>query len=687
MPRFMTIDVETTGVDWTTCQLHGVSVGYSDTEYVDNVGYYMFDNIPNQVIQDLADSKIAKIGHNLRFDAKILRKAGFEINGQFDDTMVVFNLINDTTPLGLKFLAEKYLGEDSLFSKRELDKYIKFHNAGHIGGLCALDLADPKRPHSSIIAKYCIEDNINTTKLLFLGIKRLKEIDVVLKGPKFNFKKSPLDYYLEEARPLERVLFDMEYRGLRVDLSVFERLKDAALTRMSEIEVLLCTHLDKQIKLVELYIQDIERKKVSTDIAKAKRVAGQGKCKFSWGNNNHVGVLIYQYCGLPLDLMSKTKKGKYQTDKLTLEALKLELQPQHPLLECLPLFAEYKLHSKIANTYTGDNEKGVMSKIRFINGIPRIFPSYRQTTGTGRLACKNPNMQNLKRDSEIKKAFIPDEGDIFDDADYSQIELRTGAHLSKDTGLVDAYVNGEDVHLRTASRLFKKTITKADDLERQAGKRTNFLTIFDGKEYRLMTSLKQDTGKDFTLDECKEFIRVWFETYPDVRRYLNQQLLFFKKHGFCISETGRVRRLPDIAFGNLKWTKKDHWVPVFKGTLEQKNKLIHILCVKHKRPAYDISEDMIGWEASKKYKHAIKAGYNQPIQGLAASMTKRSMIELHNKGMRLVNQVHDSIVVARNIQDINGKQDLIHTMENVYKLLVPVKVDVKTLKSFHPNDK
>jgi DNA polymerase I len=688
--KFITIDVETTGIDWTACRLHGVSIGVHDTtkNYSPNAQYYMFDEIPAFVRTLLEDPTIAKLGHNLRFDAKVLRKAGFEINGPFDDTMVLYNLINDTTPLGLKFLAERYLGEDSLESKRELDKYVKLHNAGHIGELCALELADYKRPHRSVIAKYCVEDNENTTKLFLAGIERLKEIDTAIKGPKFNFKKSPMDYYLEEARPLERVLFDMEYRGIRVDLSVFSNLKQQAELRMLELEGKLFWLLNKELRAVEQFLQETERLKVSSDVAKLKRIAGQGKCKFSWGNNNHIGMLIYEHCGLSSELISTTKKGKYKTDKLSLQDLLIEVPVDHVLRECLPIIAEYKLHTKIATTYTGDNKKGILSQVRYIDGTPRIFPSYRQTTGTGRLACTRPNMQNLKSNSEIKKAFIPDEGEIFDDVDYSQIELRTGAHLSKDPGLVNAYINEEDVHLRTASRLFKKTITKDDIAERQAGKRTNFLTIFDGGAYRLMESLKQETKKDFALEECKEFIRIWFDEYPRVREYLNEQLEFFKKHKFCISETGRIRRLPDIVFGNIQWNRKENtWTPIFKGSTGQKNELLHSLCAKHKCPAYDITESMIGWEASKRYKHAIKAGYNQPIQGLAASLTKRSMIALHQQGKKLMNQVHDSLVIARIVADTSGTEQVVSTMENIYKLSVPVKVDVKTIRSFHPNDK
>lgn len=683
MKKFMCIDTETTGLDWTTCVLHGLSVGYAEDQAI----YYPKWDIPIKIIEDLANPEIPKLGHNLHgYDAKVLQRADYVVAGELHDTMIVYNLIDDSSALGLKYLSDLHLGIDSLDSKRELDRYISQHGAGNIAGLCAKDLADPSHPHLKVIAEYCNEDCRNTISLFLKGMKKLQEMDTVLKGPKFGFKKSPLDYYFEEAMPLERVLFEMEYRGIRVDLTVMERIRDAATARMATIETILNTKLVNRIRKLEEVLYEREVSKKVTDKAKAKVIKSKGKVAFSWGNNNHVGELLFAHCGLEPDLIQTTEKGKFKTDKEALETLRTLLPAKHGLQRVLTLFSEYKLHAKIASTYTGTNKKGIMSKVRYKDSIPRIYPNYRQTTGTGRLASNNPNMQNLKRDSEVKKFFIPDnENEVIDDADYSQVELRTGAHLSQDSGLLRAYRNKEDVHLRTASRIFRKNVTKADDIERQAGKRTNFLTIFDGGPYRLQTCLKQDTGKDFTIEQCKEFIQIWFETYPDVRAYLDAELEFFKKFRFCISETGRVRRLPDIIFGiHLKWIKTDdgRWSPKFTGSPEKRNELVSDLKKRGKK----ISEESIGWQAKKRYNHAIKAGYNQPIQGLAASMTKRSMIELHKLGRNILNQVHDSLSVTRDKDNTLAKEQLVTVMKDTYPLSLPVEVDVKTLRSLYPKD-
>lgn len=693
MRDFLTLDVETTGLDWTTDTLHGCGIGYKG-----KIEYYPKWEFPQWVIDALKDPNIPKIGQNLHaFDAKFLRKAGFDVQGEFHDTKILAHLIDDTQSLKLKEMALKYLGEDSLDSKRALDSYMSRHGCSHVGQLCAKDLVDPSHPHLSVIGKYCIEDVDNTTELFWLFIDKLKEMDKKLKSPPFSFKKSPLDYYKEEAMPLEKVLFEIEYRGIRVDLNAITTIRDASLARMAEIEVRLTNILSTRIAMTEQQLAAHAMNKAIKDgkseLVKSRIVAGQKKCKFQWSNNNHVGLLFYRNCGLPEDLIFRTDKGKFKTDKETL--IKLGVLYNNPrFAQILELFAEYKVHGKTASTYTGDSTKGILSKVRTVDGISRIYPEYRQTTSTGRLACTNPNMQNLKRDSEVKKFFIPDtEGEVFDDSDYSQIELRTGAHLSKDTVLCNGFINKQDLHILTASRVFGREITKADVIERQAGKRTNFLTIFDGKAYRLQCALKADTGLDFSIEQCKEFIEIWFEIYPEVRTYLDAEKEFFQMYKFCISETGRVRRLPDILYGkDLKWFKDNErggkWVPKYVGPLPKRQQLIQdILEDKPGLAENRVTEEMIGWAARRRFEHAVKAGYNQPIQGLAASITKRAMIQLHAAGRKIANQVHDSLTVARAKGDLKAKQQLIEIMENVYQLSVPIEVDCKTLSTFHPNSK
>lgn len=688
------VDVETTGLDWTTCQLHGFTLRYGC-----NAEYYPVWAVPDDVASILADYRIAKVGQNFHgFDAKVLRRAGFTVNGHLDDVMVVWNLYDDRSPLGLKYLSEKHLGSESLEKKRALDRYIAEHKAGNIAGLCAQDLLDPEHPHLKVIGEYCIEDGDNTERLFFLGIQKLRELDRKIKE-ELKLPKSPVDYYLEEARPLERVLFDMEYAGIRVNLAEVEKVRAAAAEVMAQKETALNTFLRKRIAVCEEKLLAAALAKPGLSPGKQEKLRASPP-KFQWSNNNHVGRLLYECCDLPDDLVQKTDKGTYRTDKTTLAELREHLsqlpegQRLRRLVPLLADFAEYKKQQKIVSTYTGNSKKGIYSKIRTVDGVPRIYPRYRQTTGTGRLACSNPNMQNLKRDSDVKRFFVPDdpETEVVDDADYSQIELRTASHCAGPGPLRDAYLKNQDVHLKTASSFFKRLVTKADDVERQVGKRTNFLTIFKGSKYRLQQALLADTGKEFPLEQCEEFIEIWFKDYPEVKAYLDDQLQFFLKHRIVWGPTGRIRRIPDIVLGaDIVWERGfgGRSRPKYVGPAARRASLVESILKKNpKMRRAQVTESMIGREAKLRYGHAEKVGFNQPIQGLAATLSKRSMIRLHAEGRRILNQVHDSLAVSRRRDDGGeGQRHLLHVMRTCYPLDLPVEVDCKTLRSFHPKDK
>jgi DNA polymerase I len=698
--RYMVVDVETTGLDWTSCKLHGMSVIYPGSDPV----YHPSWNIPASVVADLENPDVAKVGHNLHgYDVKVLKKFGIKVDGPLDDTMILWNLYDDRLEsLGLKYLAEKFLGTETLEAKRALDRYVSEHKAGNIAGLCAQDLLDENRPHTEVIGRYSCEDTSNTESLLFMVVDKLRVLDAKLKG-ELKLPKSPIDYYHEEARPLEVVLLAMEYRGVRVDLAAVERVRSAAELEMRRLETAITPVMRKRIALCEelLYIAAVVKSEMRGEkqSKRDKLKRGEKTLKFSWGNNNHVGRLLYECCGLPHDLVAKTERCVYRTDKSTFLALRDKLKNMTAgsfgkLVTVLENFAEYKKQQKIASTYTGTAKKGILSKVRYDeSGIPYIYPSYRQTTGTGRLASSGPNMQNLKKDSQVKTFFIPDfpETECVDDADYSQIELRTAAHNAGDGVLKQAFIAGKDVHLITASVLFGRPITKEDDLERQTGKRTNFLTIFRGKKHRLQQALLAETGREFSLEQCQDFIDQWFELFPEVARYLDLQLEFFLEHRIAWCETGRIRRIPDVVLdADVDWeySPGGRSYPRFRGSPGRRAYVVaKVLSKLPDLKQAQVTESMVGREARLLAAHAEKVGYNLPIQGLAASMTKRSMIQLYCEGRRILNQVHDSLCVSRPKDDPSKLAHLVTVMKTAYPLSLPVEVDVKTLRSFHPKDK
>lgn len=678
-PKFLCLDIETTNLDWTTGLMHGISIAYEEGE----AEYFLASEIPDYIIKDIEDPNISIVGHNLHaFDLKFLFKLGIRPKGKFIENMGIWQLLNDNSPLGLKYLSDMHIGAESLERKRRLDQEI--HRAGvkNIASLCFKDLHDPTHPHLEVIADYCKEDCNNTLHLALLGMNKLRVLDKQLKE-KYRVTKTPLDYFNEEFTPLESVLFKIETEGFRVNLSIIEKLRAEAEKLRSELVARLTKGFKAKIDLIEEEMYQTEIDSLVTKAAKAKRIKGQGKLAFSWENSNHVANLFFNHTNFPEDLKKTTERGSYAMDKTYLQSLLTELPKENILLKALPIYARYKLNQKILTTYTGNSEKGIYSKIRKAkDGNHYIYPTFRQTTSTGRLSCKSPNMQNLKRNSPIKELFIPNsDGNVFDHFDYSQIELRLAGHLAKDRNIIKAYSNGEDVHKQTAAAMFEVPEKEVTDSQRQGGKTTNFLMIYKGGAYRLQESLRQGTGLEFTLEECKEFIEKFFNRYPDLTQYLINVLNFVKKNRFVISEVGRMRRLPDISYGdegNLNYRIKK-----FNGSNEQLEQLHKDLIDKE----IQVTDENLFWQAHKRYNHAIKQAYNFPDQSLAASMIKRAMIVLNQKGFVLRNQVHDSIDIERSLEDKESKLIATEILESIYPCRLPIKVECKTLKSFSESDK
>ena len=693
-PKYAVVDVETTGLSWHKDRMHGIGLLF---DYEERGTYYRPSDVPPHIKEWLLDPSILKVGHNLHgFDAKFCRKAGLELGGEFDDTMVIWNLVDPSTPLDLKWLTEYALGRpENLERKRTLDRRLSQLKMKHVGQLCALDLKNfpPLPPGSStpaemysskptsddftLIASYCLEDIANTRDLYEEGMKRLAHI-ASLQPPGPNV----LTYYFEEARPLERVLFEMEWTGIRVDLEALARLKRKAVKEIERCEARMRKIGATKIALVEQRLWEDKIQTLKTEKGQSKHKKGIGKLRFSFSNTNHMAALLYGHCGIE---PRYTRKGGLQLDKAAVDDISAAVDPATPLGKFLGLYAESRKWGKLLTTYTGDDTRGILSKVEFdAQGNPRIHTTYRQTTETGRLTSSGPNMQNIPADSVVKSFFIPDDPatEVIDDADYSQIELRVAADESGDEKLIRAYVEGKDVHLLTASILYGRLINKSENIERQAGKRTNFLTIYKGSAWRLQQSLLQDTGKEFDLETCERFIEKWFAEYAGVRDYLDRQTKKFFQTHTVQSSAGRIRYLGDLRFAkglgdDGLWWDDSHEALTRDLVREWKKRNPK---ERHREPA--------NWEkkvfAKKCVSHALKAGYNQPIQSKAASLTKRAMIELHRRGFRILNQVHDSIAICRKKTDPQAKEELISVMENIAALRVPLVADCKTLLTLSP---
>lgn len=390
--------------------------------------------------------------------------------------------------------------------------------------------------------------------------------------------------------PLIYVLADMEYTGVKLD--------ENALKEYSK-------------KLTEILI--------SYESEIFKLADGE----FNINSAKQVGEILFEKLKI-VDKPKKTKTGQYVTSEEVLESLKAS----HPIVAKI---LEYRGTKKLLSTY-------VDALPLLIN--PRdnkIHTSYNQTiTSTGRLSSSNPNLQNIPiRDDqgrEIRKAFVADEGSTFFSADYSQIELRIMAHLSKDENMIDAFNSGADIHAATAAKIYKIPLEEVTSNMRRMAKTANFGIIYGISIFGLAERLTIPRG------EAKLLIDGYFESYPKVKEYMDNIIQTAKEYGYVETIFGRKRYLPDINSRNA----------TVRG-------------------------------------YAERNAINAPIQGSAADIIKVAMnkifecFEKENIKSKMILQVHDELNFnVCNDELSRVKEIVIEEMESAYQMVVPLKVDTGT---------
>lgn len=408
-------------------------------------------------------------------------------------------------------------------------------------------------------------------------------------------QESVEDLFYNIEMPLIYVLAEMEATGVTLDTS--------ALKESSEI-------LSGQLVSLENEIHEL---------------AG---LEFNINSPKQIGEVLFDRMKLD-EKAKKTKTGGYSTSEEVLE----KLRSKHPIIEKI---LEYRGLKKLLSTYI-DALPELINK-----ETGKIHTSFNQAvTATGRLSSTNPNLQNIPvRDEmgrEIRRAFTADNDDcIFFSADYSQIELRIMAHLSNDAHMVEAFVSGEDIHAATAAKIYNVPINEVTSDMRRKAKTANFGIIYGISVFGLAERL------NIPRAESKELIDGYFNTYPEIRKYMDESIRVAKEHGYVETIFKRKRFLPDINSGNA----------VVRG-------------------------------------YAERNAINAPIQGSAADIIKLAMIKIHQRfeeeGLksRMILQVHDELnfnVYKEEYEKV--KEIVLDSMENVIKLRVPLIADYGEGKSW-----
>ena len=424
--------------------------------------------------------------------------------------------------------------------------------------------------------EYAVEDTDVTLQLKNIFEQQLQ---------KYNAEK----LFSQIESPLVQVLADMELEGIRIDVPFLKSLSD-----------------------------DIEKDIFSLQQA----VYEQAGETFNLSSPKQLGDILFEKLKL-ISKPKKTKTGQYATS----EEILSELAPKHKIVANV---LEYRQLQKLQSTYIDALPKEVNST------TGRVHTTYMQAvTATGRLSSNNPNLQNIpirtERGQQIRKAFVPRNEDYtLLSADYSQIELRVIAALSGEKNMIEAFLQNQDIHRSTAAKVFNVDIQSVTREQRSHAKTVNFGIIYGVSAFGLSNQT------ELSRSESKELIDTYYQTYPQLKVFIDKQIHFARENGYVETILGRRRYLPDINSRNQ----------VVRGAAER---------------------------------NAV----NAPIQGSAADIIKIAMINIYNLlknnklKTKMLLQVHDELIFDVPKNELDFVKPLIKkTMEEAYQFAVPLVVDL-----------
>ena len=408
-----------------------------------------------------------------------------------------------------------------------------------------------------------------------------------------KLKKTGMESLYDEMElPCLYALYEMEKNGIRVDGEALHQYGKKLRTRIEELT------------------------------AEIHAMAGE---EFNINSPKKLGEILFEKLGLKNG--KKTKTG-YSTSAEVLEKLK----NAHPII---PKILEYRQLTKLNSTYA----EGLAGYIR---ADGRIHGKFHQTvTVTGRISSADPNLQNIPTrmplGREIRKVFIPEEGSVFVDADYSQIELRVLAHMSGDAALIAAYQADEDIHAITASQVFDVPLDQVDSTLRRKAKAVNFGIVYGISSFGLGQDL------DISRKEAEGYIEKYFATYGKVKEFLDRTVEDAKKNGYTVTMFGRRRPIPELASSNFMTRS-----------------------------------------------FGERAAMNAPVQGTAADIIKIAMVRVNRRlkeehlQSKLVLQIHDELIIETKKEELEIVQKiLVQEMMHAADLAVPLLVDANVGDSWY----
>ena len=568
--KTIALDTETTGLDYMDAELVGISLSYKAGE-----AYYIplkhDDNSVNQLDMDI--------------------------------------VLEELRPL-LEGSTKKIIGQNIKFDRNVLTKY----------GIDIASIKNDTMMMSYVLDASATRHNLDALSSYYLNYKTSTYEDVAGKGVKqVTFDKVPIEAatkYAAEDADITLQLYEELNPKLEAEVTL-NKLNDEIeiplIEVLSEMEqngaILNSKILSSQSKDLESRIKKLEEK--------AYQLAGED---FNLGSTKQLREIFFEK--LKYRIIKKTPGGQPSTDEKVLAELAEEYELPKVLLE-------HRTLSKLKSTYT-DKLPNQISQ-----STGKVHTSFHQAvTTTGRLSSSDPNLQNIPIRTEdgrrIRQAFEPSKGNKFISADYSQIELRVMAHMSKDAGLLQAFQEGEDIHSKTASEVFDVSIKDVTSDLRRNAKAINFGLIYGISAFGL--------GKQLGISRnlAAEYMAMYFEKYPDVKKYMESTKVFASQRGYVETLFGRRLYLRDINATNAM-----------------------------RRQASE------------------RAAINAPVQGTAADIMKIAMINMHKaikaekSKAKLILQVHDELILDTPEDEIDKIAKLItDSMMGAANLDVPLEIDI-----------
>jgi DNA polymerase-1 len=580
-PSGFAFDTETTSTNAATTDLVGISFSNApNTAWYVPVGHVEGRQIPREQVLDalrpiMESESVPKTAHNASFDMTVLSRHGVEVKSLAFDTMVAAH-IGGRKSVGLKALALECLNV-------EMTPITDLIGSGKKQTTMALVTIERAAPYAAADADLTYQ---------------LREIFI-----KETADKGVADALEKVEMPLVPVLVRMQLNGVALDSGHLERMSVELATEIAR----------SRVQMYELVGHE-----------------------FNIGSSQQLGDLLFKEMRLP---HTKRTKTGYSTDASSLEGLRRvmehgddeDIDPR--AVQVLDLVLEYRQLTKIKSTYV-DSLPGQVNA-----ATGRIHTSYQQTgSATGRVSSNDPNVQNIPIRTElgrrVRQAFVTQAAPEWTllGADYSQIELRILAHLSRDPGLVAAFQSGQDIHAATASLVYEVPVDQVDPDMRRIAKIMNFGVIYGLSPF----GISQQTG--LSLEEGKAFTETYFGQYPGIRVYIDSIKAQVAQNGYVETLVGRRRYIPEISSSSF-----------------------------HVRAAGE------------------RMAVNMPIQGTAADIIKLAMVRIQERmdALRLrsmmIIQVHDELIFEVPQGELEQMKALVsELMPAAMGLAVPLEVDLKT---------